>query len=227
MGGKPRSQTQAARPGPRSAQILEVLGVTWAHAVCELDHDNAYQLLVATILSAQSTDKRVNMVTPDLFKKYPTARKLARATADQLEPLIHSTGFYRMKTKHLLGMAQTLVEHFGGEVPKTIEALITLPGVARKTANVVLGTVFGITSGIVVDTHVLRVSRRLALTQQTKPEAVERDLMNTVPREHWIEFGHQMIWHGRRICHARKPNCEKCPLAPLCPEAEAGLGTGA
>ncbi len=220
MGVKPRSQSD----GARVARILEVLQNTWGHATCELDHDNPYQLLVATILSAQSTDKRVNLVTPALFARYPDATALAGADTDELETLIRSTGFYRSKARHLLGMARRVVNAYGGQIPPHMDDLVTLPGVARKTANVVLGTAFGIDAGVVVDTHVKRVSARLGMTGETDPEKIERDLMAEVPQASWTDVGHQLIWHGRRICHARNPDCEHCPLAPLCSYA---LGTGA
>jgi len=192
---------------------------TWPRATVELDHRNAYELLVATILSAQSTDKRVNQVTPALFERFPDPAALAVAEVETLEEMVRSTGFFHMKSKSILGMAQRVVSEYGGEIPGTMEDLTTLPGVARKTANVVLGAVFGVAAGIVVDTHVQRVSRRLGLTEETNAEKIERDLMEQVPRDRWIDFSHQLIWHGRRICHARKPACEKCPLAPLCPQA--------
>ncbi len=217
MGGKPRSQRH--RGEARVAKLLGVLQETWPRAKVELDYRNAYELLVATILSAQSTDKLVNQVTPALFERYPDPRALAAADVEALEQLVRSTGFFRMKSRNILGMAQRVVSEYGGEVPETMAELTTLPGVARKTANVVLGSAFGTAAGIVVDTHVQRVSRRLGLTDQSNAEKIERDLMEQVPRDRWIDFGHQMIWHGRRICHARKPACERCPLAPLCPQA--------
>lgn len=217
MGGKPRSQRH--RDAARVSRLLEVLQETWPHAKVELEHRNAYELLVATILSAQSTDKLVNQVTPALFERYPTPRALAAAEIESLEQMVRSTGFFRMKSRSLLGMAQRVVSEYGGEVPETMAELTTLPGVARKTANVVLGSAFGTAAGIVVDTHVQRLSRRLGLTEQSNAEKIERDLMEQVPRDRWIDFGHQLIWHGRRICHARKPACERCPLAPLCPQA--------
>jgi endonuclease III len=224
MGGKPRhppSDPSGATPEPaRVGKILEALARTWGHATCELHHDNAYQLLVATILSAQSTDRGVNLVTPALFARYPSPAALAEADPAELEAMIRSTGFYRMKARHIVGMARAVVAEHGGEIPREMDALVALPGVARKTANVVLGTVFGIAEGIVVDTHVHRVSRRLHLTAEDRPEKIERDLMRVIPRERWIDFGHQLIWHGRRICHARKPACPECPLAPMCPEAQ-------
>ncbi len=215
MGGHRKSQSN-----PRLGQILEVLQKTWGHAVCELDFENAYQLTTATILSAQSTDKRVNMVTPALFARYPTPADLARADQADVEELVRSTGFFRSKARNIIGMARVVVDEFGGEIPRTLDEMVRLPGVARKTANVVLGTAYGIPSGVVVDTHVKRVANRLGLTSQTDPVKIERDLIAQVPRERWIDFGHQVIWHGRRICHARQPACGDCPLLPLCPSAE-------
>jgi len=187
--------------------------------VVELDHRNAYQLLVATILAAQSTDKLINTVTPALFAKYPDPASLARADQAELEPMIFSTGFYRMKARHLIGMAQRIVEHHGGEVPDTMAGLTDLPGVARKTANVVLGSALGKNEGIVVDTHVSRLAPRLGLTAQTDPVKIEQELMQLVPRDQWSIFAHRLIWHGRRVCHARQPACDQCTLAPLCPSA--------
>jgi endonuclease-3 len=213
MGGKPKSEPLRIRA------ILARLSETWGHATCELDFQNAYQLLCATILSAQSTDRTVNRVTPALFARYPDARALAAADPTELERLIHSSGFFRQKARSLLGAAKRLVEDFGGEVPRTMEELLTLPGVARKTANVVLGTAYGIPSGVVVDTHVKRLSRRLHLSSEEDPVKIERDLMQAIPQDRWIDFGHQVIWHGRRICHAGTPECNACPLAPYCPEA--------
>jgi endonuclease-3 len=206
-------------PRPRASAILDILQRTWPSATCELDFGNAYQLTVATILSAQSTDRRVNMVTPALFRRYPTPATLAEADPAELEEQIHSTGFFRQKAKSLIGMARAVQTEFGGVIPDTIEEMVRLPGVARKTANVVLGSAKGIPTGIVVDTHVIRVAGRLGLTDETDPVRIERDLMELVPRERWISFGHQLIWHGRRICHARKPDCPACPLVPVCPSA--------
>ena len=185
----------------------------------ELDHDSAYQLLVATILAAQSTDKLINTVTPALFARYPDPDALARADQSELESMIFSTGFYRMKARHLIGMAQRIVEHHGGRVPETMEGLVDLPGVARKTANVVLGSALGKNEGVVVDTHVSRLAPRLGLTQQSEPIKIEQDLMQLVPRDQWSIFAHRLIWHGRRVCHAKQPNCDECTLAPLCPSA--------
>lgn len=204
----------------RGRAIVEILQRTWPKATCELDFQDAFQLTVATILSAQSTDRLVNTVTPALFRRYPTAAALAEADPAELEEMIHSTGFFRQKTRSLLGMARTVVNEFGGEIPRTMEEMVRLPGVARKTANVVLGSACGIPSGVVVDTHVRRVAGRLGLTRETDPVKIEQDLMKAAPREKWIDLGHQLIWHGRRICHAQKPECDACPLAPLCPSAE-------
>ncbi len=175
---------------------------------------------MATILSAQLTDKMVNQVTPALFRRYPTAAALAEAEPAELEKMIHSTGFFRQKARSLLGMARMVVTEFGGKIPRTMEEIVKLPGVARKTGNVVLGSAYGIASGVVVDTHVRRVAGRLGLTGETDPVKIEVDLMEVVPRDRWIDVGHQLIWHGRRICHAAKPECTACPIAPLCPSAQ-------
>jgi endonuclease III len=191
----------------------------WGQATCELDHEDAFQLLVATTLSAQTTDRMVNQVTPALFARYPDVHALAAARPRDLELIIHATGFYRMKARHLIAMASAVVERHGGEIPGTMGELLKLPGVARKTANVVLGTWFCVASGVVVDTHVSRVSRRLGLTEHTDPREIERDLMALVPRERWIDVSHELIWHGRRLCHARTPACDQCALARLCPSA--------
>jgi endonuclease-3 len=215
MGGKSRKQAPS-----RSLAILDILQRTWPKATCELNFRNGYQLTVATILSAQSTDKMVNQVTPALFRRYPTPAALAEAEPAELEALIHSTGFFRQKAKSLLGMARMVVADFGGKIPRTMEEIVKLPGVARKTANVVLGSAYGVASGIVVDTHVRRVAGRLGLTARTDPVKIEVDLMEVVPRERWIDVGHQLIWHGRRICHAARPECTACPIAPLCPSAQ-------
>jgi endonuclease-3 len=201
-------------------QIGKVLAKLWPDAVCELDHEDAYQLLVATILAAQSTDKMINTVTPALFERYPDATALAAADPEQLEQLIHSTGFYRMKAKHLLGMARAVVERHGGKIPETMEELVALPGVARKTGNVVLGTAFGKAVGVVVDTHVTRLSAKLGLTSETDPVKIEDELKELLPQSEWVPFADRLIWHGRRVCFAKKPACESCQLAPLCPSAE-------
>jgi endonuclease-3 len=215
MGGKSRKQAPS-----RSLAILDILQRTWPKATCELNFRNGYQLTVATILSAQSTDKMVNQVSPALFRRYPTPAALAEAEPAELETLIHSTGFFRQKARSLLGMARMVVADFGGKIPRTMEEIVKLPGVARKTANVVLGSAYGVASGVVVDTHVRRVAGRLGLTAQTDPVKIEVDLMEVVPRERWIDVGHQLIWHGRRICHAARPECTACPIAPLCPSAQ-------
>lgn len=203
----------------RVKAILRLLDKTYPAADCELHRENAFQLLCATILSAQCTDERVNMVTPALFARFPTPAAMGQADPAELETLIRSTGFFRNKAKNLIGASRALVERWGGEVPRTMDELLHLPGVARKTANVVLGTAYQIAVGVVVDTHVMRLSQRLALTKEATPEKIEADLMRVVPRERWILFSHQMIWHGRRICFARKPACDTCPLAPHCPSA--------
>jgi endonuclease-3 len=200
-------------------QIAALLEQKWPDAVCELDHQNAYQLLVATILSAQSTDKMINTITPALFEKYPDPRALAAANPEELEKMIFKSGFFRMKTKSLIGMAKAVVEKHGGKIPETMEELVELPGVARKTANVVLGTAMGKNEGVVVDTHVARVAQRLGLTNETDPAKIEQDLMRLLPREQWTVFAHRMIWHGRRVCTAKNPDHENCLLAPLCPTA--------
>lgn len=199
-----------------------MLAELWPDAVVEIDHKDAYQLLVGTILAAQSTDKMINTVTPALFARFPNATALATADQEQLEQLIHSTGFYRMKAKHLLGMARAVVERHGGEIPSTMEELVKLPGAARKTANVVLGAAFKKAEGIVVDTHVTRLAGKLGLTEETDPEKIEEDLQQVLPRSEWVSFADRLIWHGRRVCFAKKPACESCQLAPMCPSAELG-----
>jgi endonuclease-3 len=200
----------------RVAAILAKLDEAYPNATCELNHENAFQLLIATILSAQCTDVRVNQVTETLFKKYPDAKAFAYATPSELEQEIRPTGFFRNKTKSVMGASKAILEKFGGQVPRTMEEILTLPGVARKTGNVVLGTAYGIASGVVVDTHVLRLSNRLDLTRNEDPKKVEQDLMKIIPQEKWIQFSHQIIWHGRRICHARKPKCIECNMESLC-----------
>jgi endonuclease III len=200
----------------RLARIFAALDQLFPRAECALHHNNAFQLLLATILSAQCTDERVNKVTPELFRKYPTAQDFAALPSEALEPDIRSTGFFRNKAKSIVGTARKIVSDFGGAVPRTMDELLTLPGVARKTANVVLGTAYGIPSGVVVDTHVLRITHRLKLTKESTPEKVEQDLMKLVPRERWISFAHQVIWFGRKVCQARNPLCATCPLETLC-----------
>lgn len=201
----------------RIGELLNRLDGEYPNVECALHHVNPYQLLVATILSAQCTDKRVNIVTPALFKKYPNPWKLAAADKLHLQEIIHSTGFFRNKAKNLIGAARRMVQDFSGCVPRTMEDLLKLDGVARKTANVVLGTAFAISCGVVVDTHVKRLSNRLGLSSQKDPNRIERDLMSRVPQDRWIAFSHQLIHHGRRVCGARKPKCAECVLADLCP----------
>src|SRR5215467_2428693 len=200
----------------RVAGILKRLNDLYPEVNCALTHDGAWELLVATILSAQSTDVNVNRVTPELFRKYPTVQAFAALTPEQLEPDVRSTGFFRNKSKSVVGAAKKLVAEFGGQVPDDIEKLLTLPGVARKTANVVLGTWFKKAVGVVVDTHVHRISRRLELTKENDPQKIEQDLMKIVPQDRWILFSHQIIWHGRKLCIARKPKCAECPLENIC-----------
>jgi endonuclease-3 len=215
--------TSAASSGsPRAARVKKILsGLARAYpkAECALVHSSALELLVATILSAQCTDVRVNLVTKELFKKYRSAHDFADADLRDLEALIRSTGFFRNKAKSLKGMGRVLVEKFGGEVPSRMEELLELPGVARKTANVVLGTWFGKAEGVVVDTHVHRLSRRLGLTREDDPKRIERDLMKAIPQGEWIRFSHELIWHGRKVCSARHPKCDQCTLAYCCPSA--------
>jgi endonuclease III len=200
----------------RVKAILEKLDEAYPDATCALKHANPFQLLISTILSAQCTDVRVNEVTPALFKKYPKPEAFAYANPAELEQEIRSTGFFRNKTKSIIGASKKIVEELHGEVPKVMDVILTLPGVARKTANVVLGTGFGIASGVVVDTHVQRVSGRLDLTKNTDPKKIEQDLMNVIPEQRWILFSHQLIWHGRRVCQARKPKCIECNLERIC-----------
>jgi endonuclease-3 len=200
----------------RIRQILERLDARYPNVTCALNHRSAWELLVATILSAQCTDATVNKVTPELFGKYPTAQALAALQPEELEPLIRPTGFFRNKSKSVVGAAKGVMENFGGRVPETMEELLTLPGVARKTANVVLGTWFKKAVGVVVDTHVHRISRRLELTRADDPKNIEQDLMKVIPQSKWIGFAHQIIHHGRALCVARKPKCADCPLENLC-----------
>jgi len=211
-------------PG-RVSEILKRLDERYPKATCALHHRSAWELLVATILSAQCTDARVNMVTPVLFEKYPTVQHFAALKPEELEPDIRSTGFFRNKAKSVVGAARKLVSDFGGEVPNDMEKLLSLPGVARKTANVVLGTWFHNPTGVVVDTHVTRVSHRLELTQEQTAEKIEQDLMKIVPRKRWIDFSHQVIWHGRQLCMARSPKCVECPLDNLCHAADKTWST--
>jgi endonuclease III len=200
----------------RVAAILRKLDEAYPNAVCELNHENAFQLLIATILSAQCTDVRVNQVTATLFKKYPTPEAFAHANPSDLEQDIRPTGFFRNKTKSVMGASKAIIERFGGNVPRTMEEMLTIPGAARKTSNVVLGTAYGIASGVVVDTHVQRLSNRLDLSHNEDPKKIEQDLMKILPQDRWISFSHQMIWHGRRVCYARNPKCVECNLETLC-----------
>ncbi len=209
----------------RIKDLLKRLNATYPNPKCALTHRNAWELTVATILSAQCTDVRVNMVTPELFAKYPTPADLARVEPEQIEPDIRTTGFFRNKSKSIVGAARKVMSDFGGKVPETMDELLSLPGVARKTANVVLGSWFGKAVGVVVDTHVFRLSRRLELTKAENPVEIEQDLMKVIPQDRWIDFSHQLIWHGRQICFARKPNCAQCPLENLCHAADKTWST--
>ena len=209
----------------RVRQIIAGLDRLYPGVTCALTHRSAWELLVATILSAQCTDVRVNMVTPVLFQKYPTVQDFAALEPEQLEPDIRSTGFFRNKSKSVVGAARKVVADFGGNVPQTMEELLSLPGVARKTANVVLGTWFKKNEGVVVDTHVTRISRRLELTKQEDPKKIEEDLMRIIPRERWTDFSHEVIWHGRKICVARSPKCADCGLEKLCHAADKTWST--
>jgi endonuclease III len=200
----------------RVAAILAKLDEAYPNATCELQHENAFQLLISTILSAQCTDVRVNEVTQTLYKKYTAPEAFAYANPSELQQEIRPTGFFRNKTKSIMGASKAIVEKFGGQVPRTMDEILTLPGVARKTGNVVLGTAYGIASGVVVDTHVMRLSRRLDLTKHEEPKKIEQDLMRIIPKDKWIQFSHQLIWHGRRVCIARKPKCIECNLESLC-----------
>ena len=216
---KTRRRPRLLRDPARAAQIYDILAATYPDAHCALDHSGPFQLLAATILSAQCTDKRVNMVTPDLFTRYPDPAALAAAEQADVEQVIRSTGFFRNKATNLIAMAGAVVDRHGGEVPATMDALVALPGVGRKTANVVLGNAFDRNEGIVVDTHVSRVSQRLGLTTETDPVKIERSLIPLFPRERWTMLSHLFIEHGRQICDARRPRCGICPLATICPSA--------
>jgi endonuclease III len=211
----PRPKTAAERAA-RVKEILARLDRMYPNATCALHHRNPFELLVATILSAQCTDKRVNEVTPGLFAKYPTPLDFASVRQEVLANDIRSTGFFNNKAKAIIGAAKMIVTKFGGEVPRTIEEMLTIPGAARKTANVVLGTAYGVASGIVVDTHVQRISHRLDLTKHAEPKKIEQDLMKIIPKEKWILFSHQVILHGRALCIARKPKCAECSLNSIC-----------
>jgi endonuclease-3 len=215
-----RKPKTVAERKARVVQILAGLDRMYPNVSCALHHNDAWQLLVATILSAQCTDKRVNEVTPGLFKKYPTIQDFAAAKQDELAQDIRSTGFFNNKAKSVIGAARKILSDFGGEIPRDIDKLLTVPGAARKTANVVLGTAFGIASGVVVDTHVQRISQRLDLTKESEPVKIEKDLMKIIPQERWILFSHQIIHHGRALCVARKPRCAECELNQLCYAAD-------
>jgi endonuclease III len=230
MPTKPNSLKHAGKPKPKSKiqlsksyksparlqKIFAALDALFPRAECALHHSNPFQLLVATILSAQCTDERVNKVTPQLFRRFPAPQDFVGLPQGELEQEIHSTGFFRNKAKNIIGAATRIVQDFGGKVPQTMDELLTLPGVARKTANVVLGTAYGIASGLVVDTHVFRIANRLKLAKEKTPEKVEQDLMKLVPQNRWISFSHQLIWFGRKICFARSPLCADCPLVSIC-----------
>lgn len=224
----PARKSHAAKNANKSDSMKDVLrGLArlYPDADCELSWSSPYALLCATILSAQCTDERVNQVTPALMRRWPTPRALAAAAQEDVETVIRSTGFFRNKAKSLIGMARALVEGHEGEVPRTMEEMLELPGVARKTANVVLGTAYGLATGVVVDTHVARLSKRLGLTRHDDPKKIEAELMERVPRDQWIVFAHRLIWHGRRVCDARKPECGRCPLP--CPSRLAPAIKGA
>ena len=224
---KPAKPAQGYHPlaPERIQEILRRLDQLYPDVTCALTHRSAWELLVATILSAQSTDVNVNRVTPGLFQKYPTVQDFATLTPEQLEPDIRSTGFFRNKAKSVVGAAKKIVTDFGGEVPDDMDQLLTLPGVARKTANVVLGTWFNQGVGLVVDTHVTRIARRLELTKNTDPPKIEQDLMKVIPQEKWILFPHQIIWHGRKLCYARSPKCVDCALETICHAADKTWST--
>lgn len=207
------------RKKARAIEVFARLKRAYPDAHCELDYETPLQLVMATILSAQCTDKRVNMVTPTLFKRFPTAQALADAQQEELEEIIKSTGFFRNKAKSLIGLGKALVERHGGAVPDSMESLVKLPGVGRKTANVILGNAFRKNEGVVVDTHVGRLSLRLGLTRETDPVKVERELMPLIPREDWTMLAHVLVFHGRRICYARTPKCEICVLSEICPSS--------
>ncbi len=211
-------ESQAAR-AIRADEIFRLLETEYPDAHCALDHADPFQLAVATILSAQTTDERVNMVTPELFRRFPDAQALASAGREEVEELVRSTGFFRNKARNIIGFARGVMAEHDGRVPATMAELRPLPGVGRKTANVILGNAFGIDEGVVVDTHVKRLAGRLALTRQTTPEKVERDLMKLVPRERWTPLAHLLIWHGRQVCEARMPRCEACVVSHLCPSS--------
>ncbi len=213
------ARESAAARRERAAEIYDLLLAEYPGAKCALDHASPFELAVATILSAQCTDARVNMVTPELFRRYPDPEALSAALPEELEEVIRSTGFFRNKTRNLIGMAAALVEEHGGELPRNMKELSALPGIGRKTANVVLGNAFGIDEGVVVDTHVKRLSRRLGFTAEATPEKIEKELMALFPRRVWTMLAHLLIWHGRRVCNARRPLCNRCPVSHRCPSS--------
>lgn len=217
------SPNKSSKDAPARERIIKIISALAKayEPVCALNFRNAYELLIATILSAQCTDERVNQVTKVLFEKYPNPQSLATADPDAVETIVRPTGFFRQKTKSILAVSQALSEEFGGQVPKEMDALTKLPGIGRKTANVVLGTAFGLPA-IMVDTHVKRLSNRLALSEETDPDKIERDLIALVPERERTDFSHRLIWHGRKVCQARKPHCEICPLSAYCPSDESG-----
>lgn len=204
----------------RAGKIVRLLRKKYPDAHCALDHKSVHQLMVATILSAQCTDERVNLVTPALFSRYPEVSDYANADSAELERLIYTTGFFRAKAKSLKNSAQALMDNYGGQIPRTLDELVKLPGVGRKTASVILGVGHGLAEGIVVDTHVTRISRLLGFTRQTDPVRIEQDLMKIIPHKDWIDYSHLLIWHGRSICKARRPDCPSCPVNKLCPSAK-------
>jgi endonuclease-3 len=214
----PATRRPSLDPKVQARQVVRLLKRLYPDAACALVHKTPFELLIATVLSAQCTDKRVNMVTPELFRRFPDARSFAAANQGELEELIRSTGFFRSKAKNIKAMAATLAEQYGGELPRDVEELTRLAGVGRKTANVVLGTAYGMASGVVVDTHVKRLAFRLGLTTRKQPAQVEEDLMAVVPRSEWVNLSHRLIHHGRQICLARKPRCTQCGLSPVCPK---------
>jgi endonuclease-3 len=213
----PRRSAPSSDPNVQAGQVVRALVKLYPEVRCALEHRDAFELLVATVLSAQCTDERVNKVTPALFARFPDPPALARADLAEVESLVYTTGFFRAKARNLIALSKILVERHAGTVPPDLEALTNLPGVGRKTANVVLGVAYSIASGVVVDTHVKRLSFRLGLTDRTEPEAIEQDLNAILPRKHWIDFSHRMIAHGRTTCDALRPRCGECPLAPICP----------
>jgi endonuclease-3 len=201
-----------------AARVVAHLAADYPDVTCALENESAFELLIATILSAQCTDERVNMVTPELFRRWPTPAAMATAPIEAIEKVIHSTGFYRNKAKNIKACSRVLADKYDGEVPRDIDAMVALPGVGRKTANVVLGTCYGLATGVVVDTHVTRISKRLGLTKHSDATKIEQDLMRLVPQDQWVDFAHRMIHHGRRICTARKPKCDECSMQSLCPK---------